>query len=169
VTNRQRRLFRLAIAMLVVASGLLGITSVSASSTAPAAATRHICYQAYVQDIGWQGVVCDGFVAGTEHQSRRMEALSIGTTNVGGVCANAYLENIGWQGWRCAADGSTAMVGTTGQSRRMEALQLRVGSGSVGANAYLQDIGWQGLTCGNPVTVGTEHQSRRMEAITITV
>jgi uncharacterized protein YjdB len=170
VKTRQRLLFRLAIAVMAVSAALMGITSVSASSSPAAApAARHICYQAYVQDIGWQGVVCDGFVAGTEHQSRRMEALSIGTSGVGGVCADAYLQDIGWQGWRCAKDGSTAMVGTTGQSRRMEALAVQVGTGTVCADAYLQDMGWQGTVCGNPAIVGTEHQSRRMEAITITV
>jgi uncharacterized protein YjdB len=190
----QRRLWRmLAVTAIATAlSGLVGASTVSAATPgatvtvpptvtsaiqaalsqrqAATTATRHICYQAYVQDIGWQSfVACDGFIAGTTHQSRRMEALAIGTQNVGGVCANAWLQDIGWQGVQCAADGRTAIVGTEHQSRRMEALNLQVGSGTVCANASLANVGWQGVRCGNPVFVGTQGQSRQMEAITITV
>lgn len=38
---------------------------------------RVVCYAAHVQDVGWQSTVCDGGVAGTIGQSRRMEALRI--------------------------------------------------------------------------------------------
>jgi uncharacterized protein YjdB len=131
--------------------------------------TRHICYQAYVENIGWQGQVCDGLVAGTTHMSLRMEALAMVTTNVSGVCANAYLSNIGFQGQVCGADGTAITVGTEGQSRAMEAITIQVGTGTICVNAHLANIGWQGQVCGNPVFRGTEHQSRQMEAITISV
>ncbi|MFE9370089.1 polysaccharide deacetylase [Streptomyces sp. NPDC006711] len=130
---------------------------------------RVICYSAHVQDIGWQSAVCDGAVAGTTGQSRRMEALAISTSGVGGVCANAHLADIGWQGWVCGSDGQVVTVGTTGQSRRMEALGVQVGSGNVGAQAHVEGYGWLSAVSGNPVYVGTTGQSRRMEAVRIWV
>jgi uncharacterized protein YjdB len=133
-------------------------------------AARHVCYQAHVQNIGWQNfVACDGTVAGTTGRSLRMEALAIATTGVGGICAAAHVQNIGWQPMSCVTDGPPAVVGTTGQSLRMEALTLRVHTGFVCANAHVQNIGWQGTACGPSVTVGTTGRSLRMEAITIRV
>lgn len=60
-------------------------------------------------------------------------------------------------------------VGTTGQSRRMEALGLQVGSGSVAAQAHVQDHAWLNAVGGNPVYVGTTGQGRRMEALRVWV
>ncbi|KOU35172.1 hypothetical protein ADK54_38220 [Streptomyces sp. WM6378] len=142
-------------------------TSRARASLSPNA--RVICYAAHVQDIGWQSAVCDGSVAGTTGQSRRMEALAISTSGVGGVCADAHLADIGWQGWRCGGDGTVVTVGTTGQSRRMEALGVQVGTGSVGAQAHVEGYGWLSSVTGNPVYVGTTGQSRRMEAVRIWV
>jgi uncharacterized protein YjdB len=137
---------------------------------ARAPATRHVCYQAHVQNIGWQNyVACDGAVAGTTGRSLRMEALAIATSNVGGLCAAGHVQNIGWQPSSCAADGQTVTVGTTGRSLRLEAVTLRPRTGSVCANAHVQNIGWQGTVCGGTVTVGTTGRSLRMEAITIRV
>ncbi|MEV7415823.1 hypothetical protein [Streptomyces sp. NPDC089919] len=85
------------------------------------------------------------------------------------VCYAAHLQDIGWQGWACGRDGEVVGVGTTGQSRRMEALGLQVGSGTVNAQAHVQDYGWLGWVGGNPVYAGTTGQSRRLEAIRITV
>ncbi|MFJ8386650.1 polysaccharide deacetylase [Streptomyces sp. NPDC094438] len=150
-----------------VVAELKAATGRARASLSPNA--RVICYAAHVQDIGWQPAVCDGSVAGTTGQSRRMEALAISTSGVGGVCANAHLADIGWQGWACGRDGDVVTVGTTGQSRRMEALGVQVGSGSVGAQAHVEGYGWLGSVSGNPVYVGTTGQSRRMEAVRIWV
>ncbi|MGW2815922.1 hypothetical protein [Streptomyces sp. NPDC001415] len=98
-----------------------------------------------------------------------MEALAISTGGVGGVCANAHLADIGWQGWACGRDGDVVTVGTTGQSRRMEALGVQVGTGSVGAQAHVEGYGWLSSVSGNPVYVGTTGQSRRLEAVRIWV
>ncbi|MFF4185120.1 polysaccharide deacetylase [Streptomyces sp. NPDC001691] len=150
-----------------VVAELKAATTRARASLAPSA--RVICYAAHVQDIGWQSAVCDGSVAGTTGQSRRMEALAISTSGVGGVCADAHLADIGWQGWACGRDGDVVTVGTTGQSRRMEALGVQVGTGSVGAQAHVEGYGWLGSVSGNPVYVGTTGQSRRMEAVRVWV
>jgi uncharacterized protein YjdB len=54
-------------------------TTSSASQQAIVQAPRSpsICYQAHVQNIGWQKQVCNGAVAGTTGRSLRMEAIRI--------------------------------------------------------------------------------------------
>ncbi|OJF12172.1 Ig domain-containing protein [Couchioplanes caeruleus] len=128
-------------------------------------AARSVCYQAHVQNIGWQSIKCDGQTAGTTGQSLRMEAIAIVVSlEVGWVCYRAHVQNIGWQGQQC--DGQTA--GTTGASLRMEAIQIKVQNGSVCYEAHVQNIGWQSRRC-NWAVAGTTGQSLRMEAIKITV
>ena len=126
-----------------------------------------ICYQAYVQNTGWQYPVCNGRVAGTTGQSLRMEAIKIWLINAGSgesVCYQAHVENIGWQSSVC--DGQVA--GTTGQSLRMEALQVSISNPAsndvVCYQASVENTGWQTPVC-NGQTAGTTGQSLRMEAI----
>ena len=132
-----------------------------------------IRYRAHVQNIGWQGFVTNGQVAGTTGQSLRMEAIQILVDNAPagvGVRYRAHVQNIGWQGW--VANGETA--GTTGQSLRMEAIQIELTGVNPGDNlnvayqAHVQNIGWQPLV-GNGEEAGTTGLSLRMEAITISI
>ena len=174
--------------VLASAAGLLAFVPASSAATASPAA-RHIapppgkpsvaeraqdssggnvCYDAYVQNIGWEPWVCDGDVAGTTGQSLRMEALSI-ITYTDGICAQAQVQNIGWQGWACANADDVLTVGTEGQSLRMEALRLVPDEGTACADAHVQNLGWMGWVCGSDITVGTVGRSLRMEAIAITV
>ena len=144
--------------------------ALSPSVKAELASGPSVCYQAYVQDQGWQGFwACDRAVAGTTGQSLRMEAIAIVTSGTGGICARAHVQNDGWLGEDCEPDGVEAVVGTEGLSLRMEALWLQVGTGIIHANAHVQNIGWQGEVFGNPIAVGTTGQSLRMEAIEIWV
>src|SRR5262249_47990159 len=90
-----------------------------------------ICAQAHVEQNGWHPVKCgkdlEVIEVGTTGQSLRMEALSLSRNVSSGwqrVCANAHLQSIGWQGWRCGVDG--VVVGTTGESRRMEAVMILI-------------------------------------------
>ena len=85
-----------------------------------------ISYEAHVQDIGWQGVREGGKVAGTEGQSKRVEAVRISLT---GEAANTYSvwyrvhsQDYGWLGW--AKDGEKA--GTEGFAKRAEAVEVQV-------------------------------------------
>jgi len=55
----------------------------------PSATARQICYAAHVQNIGWQGQVCNGAIAGTTGLGLRIEALGIAVSGVGGICAMA--------------------------------------------------------------------------------
>lgn len=95
-----------------------------------------LTYQAHVQNIGWQGSVADGGIAGTQKRSLRMEALRIYLNNPdgmeGSIRYKAHVENIGWQDW--VGNGETA--GTTGQDLRIEAVQIEL----TGAMAERYDI-----------------------------
>ena len=72
-----------------------------------------------------------------------------------------HVQNIGWQSWR----NQPSAAGTTGQSLRLEAIELRGGVGMV--SAHVQDLGWMPAVP-NGTTAGTTGRSLRMEAIRVT-
>ena len=76
----------------------------------------------------------------------------------------AHVQGIGWQANKY--NGATA--GTTGQSRRVEAMKVSLSgvSGGVSYRAHVQGIGWQGWKQSGQVA-GTTGQSRRVEAIQV--
>jgi hypothetical protein len=85
-------------------------------------AGAHVCYQAHVQNVGWQGQVCDGQLAGTTGQSLRMEAVSIQLINAPGwsICYAAEVAGSGWQVPEC----NGGQAGTTGLSTPMYNLRI---------------------------------------------
>lgn len=78
----------------------------------------------------------------------------------------AFVQDRGWMEWQ--QEGGTA--GTTGESRRIEAFEMRITSGPPGVNikyrAQVQDIGWQDYVQ-NGQTAGTMGQGRQIEAIQV--
>jgi hypothetical protein len=88
-------------------------------------ATIGICYQAHVQNVGWQAPVCNDGTAGIPRSGWRVEAVRAWLqAPPAGVklCYRAHVQNIGWMSEVC--DG--AQAGTTGRSLRLEGLQVRV-------------------------------------------
>ena len=83
-----------------------------------------ICYTTHIQDIGWQNQVKDGEMAGTEGQSKRLEAIQIKLENTQdySIEYRVHVQDIGWQDW--VKDGEIS--GTEGQSKRLEAIQIRI-------------------------------------------
>jgi uncharacterized protein YjdB len=82
-----------------------------------------------------------------------------------GVQYRAHVQGHGWQGW--VADD--AVAGITGQSRRLEALEIRLTGGhpwSIVYRAHVASTGWQEWVM-DGVTAGTTGQSRRMEALQV--
>jgi len=71
----------LVLALLITASfatvGVAKADAVSSSSQKAIPSASGICYQAHVQNIGWQSQVCNNQVAGTVGQSLRLEAIRI--------------------------------------------------------------------------------------------
>ena len=148
-----------------------------AGSQAQAAAAENampptgICYQAHVQNIGWQTTVCNGQQAGTTGRNLRIEALRIWLVHpISGmnVCYQAHVQNIGWQGQVC--NGNQA--GTVGQNLRIEAVHINLVGAPPNWNvcykAHVQNIGWQGQVC-NGQQAGTVGQNLRIEAIQISL
>ena len=85
-----------------------------------------------------------------------------------GVSYQRHIQDIGWQ----TLVANDQVAGTTGQSKRMEALKINLTNAPVGASikyeAHVQDIGWQSLVSDGQ-TSGTVGLSKRMEAIKITL
>lgn len=91
----------------------------------------------------------------------------------------AHSQSIGWQGWKSEGE----LAGTTGMSKRMEALriqvlketadteknnqkQIEVVSDAIEYRAHCQTIGWQDWVSGSDYA-GTTGMSKRLEAIEI--
>jgi len=83
-----------------------------------------------------------------------------------GVTYQTHVQNIGWQNW--VSDGATA--GTTGQSLRVEAININLTNPLPGMHivyqTHVQNIGWQAAVQ-DGATAGTTGQSLRVEAIRI--
>jgi hypothetical protein len=101
------------------------------------------CYRVHVEGTGWGNELCDGTLVGTVGQSRRLEAVQIRLAQKGPyahVQYRAHVQDVGWQpfiidGQTCSVNAhcatnlcfnGTCAAGTTGQARRLEALQIVV-------------------------------------------
>lgn len=141
-----------------------------------------VYYQVHAQEYGWMGWAKNGESAGTEGYEFRLESIKVvlvakgvgapGNTNGAYARSNvAYQTHVQDVGWQIAAhDGIVA--GTTGQSKRLEAIGIGLTnplySGSIQYQTHIQDIGWQGWREQGQMS-GTSAQSKRLEAIQITL
>lgn len=81
------------------------------------------------------------------------------------VMYRTHVQDVGWQAF--VSDG--AMSGTSGQSKRLEGIEISVsGNTNLGIqySTHVQDIGWQGFVADGAMS-GTSGQSKRLEAIKI--
>ena len=138
----------------------------------------NLYYQVHMKDIGWSPWFKEGTYAGTRGESRRVEAIRIrfqSEQNVtdprgdGGVLYQVHAQDYGWL--PVVHDGMTA--GTTGQSRRVEALRIidlpkDVVLDIVGHLENIGDVVKKNVKHGDVVTIGTTGEGRRLEAITLT-
>lgn len=84
-----------------------------------------------------------------------------------GVTYRAHVAYNGWLPWQ--SDGGTA--GTTGESRRLEAVKIKLTGGMKGSikyQAYVRGDGWQS-TVADGATAGTEGASKQIEALKISL
>lgn len=86
------------------------------------------------------------------------------TSNKTGIVTyRAHMRDIGWGAWQC--DG--AMVGSTGQNRRIEAFELDC-SDKPDVTVHIKDVGDKSYTNITKDTIlGTTGQNKRLEAIKI--
>ena len=112
----------------------------------------------------------DEATAGTEGESKRMEAFRVTLNNPDGTSAVTYRANVqdkGWLDWQ----NSGEIAGTEGQSLRVEALEIKL-TGELAEKydvvyrAHCEGIGWTDWVK-NGETAGTQGQNKRVEAIQI--
>ncbi|MDD3307479.1 MAG: family 16 glycosylhydrolase [Acetobacterium sp.] len=126
--------------------GLLGTTgegkrieglTVELTGTATATENYSIHYNVHIKNEGWQAATDDllnwkkdGDFAGSQGKSQRLEAIQLQLTDASGAPVTDYaveyrvhIQDYGWsQGWK--KDG--AIAGTAGESKRLEAIQIRI-------------------------------------------
>jgi uncharacterized protein YjdB len=162
----------------IVSSQVLPYISNGNSQTSISGADSvHVAYQTHVQSYGWQNWKYDGTLAGTTGESKRLEGINIKLTNKdysGGICYTAHIQGYGWQDdvnvsslWK--RDGE--MSGTSGQSRRLEAIRIKL-TGEMAEHydvyyrVHAQSYGWLGWAK-NGEPAGTAGYSKRLEGIEI--
>lgn len=99
-----------------------------------------VSYRSHVSNVGWMGAVADGKTSGVIDSRNAIEALSLGVNwygHRGSISSRAHVSGIGWQDW------SSGVIGTTGQSRSIEAVQFKL-NGELSA-AY--DIWYRVFAC----------------------
>ena len=140
-------------------------------------------YRVHAQNFGTLGWAKDGQAAGTAGQSLRVESLEVqvlprGETPegyeegkasyIGAATADVHVQDVGWTGSQSALE-----FGTTGLSRRLEAMRLTVPgmpvTGGVSYEVHAQDRGWMLPAAENGALAGTTGQSKRLEAVRISL
>ena len=97
----------------------------------------------------------------------KVETNKIAQLSTPSVQYRTHVQDHGWEDvWKTNGE----MSGTSGESRRLEAIEIKLVDspyeGSIEYSTHIQDIGWQSFKKdGN--TSGTEGQSKRLEAIQI--
>lgn len=141
-----------------------------------------VYYRVHIQDNGWLDWACNGASAGSETYGKRLEGIEIklikkgdqipeNTQNPfiypGYIYYSTHVQDYGWLS--NIGDGKTS--GTSGQSKRIEAIKIRL-TGEI-SNYYdvfyrvqCQDFGWLGWTCNDRIA-GTTGGGYRIESIQI--
>ena len=143
-------------------------------SSVDAMKKKTLSYSAHIQDYGTQADYSDSvdepITLGTTGKGKRLEGLTLqldGDLSQLGISYGAHIQDIGWQEDR--SNGSFA--GTTGQSKRIEALHIALGDSSVYSiwyRAHVQGYGWLGWAKDGE-NAGTVGLSKRMEAIELVI
>ena len=153
-----------------------------------------VFYRVHVQDYGWLGWAKNSGLSGSVGLSKQVEALEIvllpaGSGDPGAtdypyydaqileqirmasalVEYRTHVQDFGWQSLKI--DGNIS--GTSGQSKRLEGIEISLGSGALSAAyggvsycTHVQDYGWQDWVSDGSLS-GTTGQSKRLEAIRI--
>lgn len=138
-----------------------------------------IYYRVHCQDFGWLGWAKNGEASGSEGYSKRLEGIQIclvkkgdkapGEVNNTFICKSVFyrthVQDYGWQDYVC--DGQQS--GTSGQSKRLEGINIKLASslnGKIMYRTHVQNDGWQSWKQNNQLS-GTQGESKRLEAIQI--
>lgn len=136
-------------------------------------------YRSYVQDLGLLDWVHDGEVSGTTGAALRLEALMIDTEalrKVRGyskvqIDALAHIQNVGDVTYENVTRNTP--IGTVGENKRMEGLELQVKGLPKGKKlkfqVHEQDKGWTSVATADSIGAfrGSVGEKRRLEAVKI--
>ena len=130
-------------------------------------------YRVHMSDIGWSPWIREGGYAGTKGEGRRVEAIEMrfqveqdasDPKTSAGLLYQVHVEGYGWL--PAVRDGMIA--GTTGQSRRIEAIRFTDSPVEFDATVHVQDMGDVTAHVGNGVVnLGTVGKGKRIEAVTL--
>lgn len=128
-----------------------------------------VSYEAHVSNIGWRGASYDGATAGTTGRSLPLEALNVrnaSTMHAGSIVGQGYVQRGGWQ-----AEVRNGTVGTTGQSRSLQAVRFKL-DGELGEafdiyyRAHVATMGWLGWAK-NGASAGSIGYDLALEAVQV--
>lgn len=128
-------------------------------------------YSGHCQTFGDLPQVHDGQWCGTKGKSKRLEALWIDPPAGVELEVDYHLQTIGWNKEPVRlVHGNNKIIGTTGQSRRLEAIRVRCVKNNTGKSLHLQGhVQTYGDTAivGEGMECGTTGAAKRLEAIRI--
>lgn len=141
------------------------------ATTEEKVAEAHVTYRTYVQSKGWLEWEKDGKEAGTQGESKRIEAFQMKLEDLkhvdGGITYRAYVSEEGWLDWA----SNTEQAGKKGEGKSVEALEIKL-TGEVADSfdvyycVYAQGQGWLGWAK-NGESAGTSGMGKRAESVKI--
>ena len=163
----------------------LAIEALQFRLTGAAAERFDIWYRVHSADFGWGGWACNGASAGSQGYAKAAQAVEIVLVEKGGAAPGgtddafrvptaqygAHVSGVGWIGGRADDGDPDILIGTTGQSRALEAFTLSLpglGDGSVSYEAHVSEIGWQ-ASVSDGATAGTTGRGLPIEAVRISL
>lgn len=160
-----------------IAKGILkafdiAVAEATAKSKQVAGAVKNnfgLKYQAHVENVGWLEPVHDGQTAGTIGYGLRMEAIRF--TDLAGlkIRAKAHIQGAGTVDYGYIT--TDTIIGTVGQSKRLEALMIEVENLPDKKNLYIQlhfaNDGWGSAVAGGDA--GTFGLSKEVQALRVWV
>lgn len=157
----------------------LNVEAVKISLSGTQASQYDVYYRVHSAYFGWLGWAKNGAVAGTSGCSFPAEAIEITIVPAGakapGATTGAAVDAkditlslrtyVKGQGWTNATNGG--VNGTTGQSKPIEAIELKVndptGQSGIVGEAHVSNVGWTGEQAANAV-IGSPDSGNNIEA-----
>lgn len=155
-----------------------GVVAAADSAETNQLTVKNVSVSAHVQNIGWMNPVSMGKIAGTTGRGLNLEALKI-SVEVDGASSQEQVANalsveahVAGVGWRPAV-GNGCTAGTTGQSRAVEALRVRLSDGlsaryTVWYRVHSAGFGWLGWAC-DGAEAGSAGYGRAAQAVQVAV
>ena len=121
-----------------------------------------VSYQVHARDIGWCNWQCDGKMAGSTGQNRRIEAFRL--VPVGETDVTVHIKDIGNKEYKNITKDT--VLGTTGQDKRIESIKITGKDTCYLYRVQQKNIGWTDWMS-NGEWAGVQGKSLQIEAIEI--